>query len=276
MHQENEGDETAFHTVRIKGLFSDYDGTISDIEVSRDESHVHEKTRLVLERMSRLIPIVIVSTKDLSFLVPRTSFAHAWCGVAGIENRIGNRIQASCLPADALERVALALKFAKSNVTDAGMLVEEKRNSYGRTVAFCVDWRQTEDKETVGRRVNEISSYCRKLNLELIRCAGQPFLDVYPVPVDKGKAVRKIREELKLKDGTLYMGDSEIDNSAFDACDISVGVVHDYTAGQNLVSRYLVESSETAAFLNALLANHLIFDPSIPMIRSNPPRVDEN
>jgi len=263
------------YETRVKSLFLDYDGTISSLNSSRSHSRVPTETRTMLQRISSHIPIIIVSTKDLSFLLPRTPFAHAWCGIAGIERKIGNTITERAIPETALERVTLGLQYAKSNATDADLCVEEKRDSSGRTVAFCLDWRQASEIGAVKAKADVIAGYCEKLDLKVLRYHGRLYCDVFPVLVDKGIAVREIREELKLEDGTLYMGDSEVDNLAFSGCDISLGVTHDGVK-QNLACDCSVEHGEVADFLTMLLANDLFFSSSFPMITSSPRKMSED
>lgn len=270
MLRKSKYNEVSLHETRVKSLFLDYDGTISPLKASRSDSQVPTETRMMLQRISRCIPIIIVSSKDLSFLLPRTPFAHAWCGIAGIETKIGNTIKEHAIPETALERIALSLQYAKSNATDSDMLVEEKRDSNGRIVAFCLDWRRASETQAVRARADMIASYCEKLDLKVFRYPGRPFYDVYPVWVDKGNAVREIRKELKLEDGTLYMGDSEVDNLAFSACDISLGVTHDDGIEQNLACDYSVRYGEVADFLTMLLANDLFFSSSFPMVTTSP------
>jgi trehalose-phosphatase len=276
MFHKNKCNETSCHQTRIKSLFLDYDGTISPLNTSRSHSQVPAETFVVLQQISRRIPVIIVSTKDLSFLLPRTPFAHAWCGITGIEVRIGKTVKEHIPPETALQRITLGLQYAKSNGTHSDLFVEEKRDSCGRAVAFCLDWRQASDPEAVRARADMIVDYCEKLGLKVFQYRGRPFYDVYPVLVDKGNAVREIREELKLEDGTLYMGDSEIDNSAFAAGDISLGVTHDGAIEQNLVCDYLMKYSEVTNFLTMLLANDMLFSSDFPVITTNPQKMSED
>jgi len=276
MLHKSKCDRVSPYTVRVKSLFLDYDGTISPLKASRSHSKVPTETRIMLQRISRHIPIIIVSTKDLSFLLPRTPFARAWCGIAGIETKIGNTIKEHAIPITALERIALGLQYAKSNATNSDLFVEEKRDSSGRTVAFCLDWRQASEMQVVRAKADMIAGYCEKLDLKVSRYPGRPFYDVYPVRVDKGVAVREIREELKLEDGALYMGDSEVDNLAFSACDISLGVKHDDGSEQNLACDYSVEYGQVADFLAMLLENDLFFSSSFPMITKSPRKMNKD
>jgi hydroxymethylpyrimidine pyrophosphatase-like HAD family hydrolase len=276
MSKEKARDNALHERTRIKCLFLDYDGTIGPLNVPREKSQVSNEMLSTLEQISQLIPIVIVSTKDLPFLVPRTPFAHAWCGIAGLEEKIGNKVEQSPHLEDALEHVASALDYAKSTVKDAGMFLEEKHGSRGRTIAFCVDWRHAKDMETARLQTNLIKNRCIDLGLDVPNYAAQPFFDVYPVPVDKGKAVRGVQEKLRLEDGTLYMGDSEIDNPAFHACNVSLGVINEETHPQNLACDFFVTYGEVAEFLAMLLANGLFFDSSFPMVKTNPSRMGES
>ena len=260
----------------VKSLFLDYDGTISPLEASRSHSQVPTETRIMLQRISRHIPIIIVSSKDLSFILPRTPFAHAWCGIGGIERKIGNIVRECAIPETALERMALGLRYAQSTAKDGELLVEEKRDSNGRTVAFCLDWRQASETAAGRARADLIADYCEKLDLKVFRYPGRPFCDVYPVWVDKGNTVREIRKELKLEDGTLFMGDSEVDNLAFSACDIGLGVTHDGGVKQNLACDYSVKYGDVADFLTTLLANDLFFSSSFPMVTKSPRKMSDD
>jgi len=253
----------------VNCLFLDYDGTISPLNVSRTESEVPEKTRTVLQQIGRLIPIVIITTKDLSFVVPRTPFAHAWSAVCGLEERVDEKILKTSSLERELHRVSLALKYAKTHVTDAGVEIEEKRDSMGRTIAFCVDWRRAKDAETAAHQTNRIAAYCKALSLELIMYESQPFCDVFPVSVNKGGALKEMLKELELKKGVLCIGDSAIDNPAFEASNISLGVSHEETPLKNLACDYFVKFEEVGSFLSTLLENHLLFSYSFPMIKIN-------
>lgn len=255
--------------ISVNCLSSDYDGTISPLNVSRTESRVPLQTRVMLQQIGRRLPISIITMKDLSFIMPRTPFAHAWSAMGGLEVRIGKRVlKRECLE-DRLASVSLALCYAKSHITESRVEIEEKQDSEGHVVAFCVDWRRTERTKTVKRETECVAAYCEGLGLRVIRYETQPFFDVYPVVPDKGWALQEMLSGLTVGKGVLYLGDSETDNSAFKSSTVSVGVVHDETPLKALDCDYLVKFERVPNFLNSLLTSDFRFSSDFPMIEIN-------
>ena len=254
----------------MKCLSSDYDGTISPLNASRLESRVPLETRVMLRQIGRSLPISIVTMKDLSFIMPRTPFAQAWSAIGGLEMRIGRRVVKRESLEHRLTKISRAIEYAKSQITSAGVEIEEKQDSEGHAVAFCVDWRQAEDSKSAREEVERFATYFKTLGLRLIRYETQPFYDVYPVTPDKGLALLEMLSELRVKSGVLYLGDSKMDNSAFRASSVSLGVVHDETPVQSLECDYFVKFECVPDFLNALVRNDFQFSPSFPMIQINP------
>lgn len=267
--QKNQPDETKPQKIRVNCLSSDYDGTISPIDVSRIESRVPLQTRVMLRQISSFLPISIITMKDLPFIMPRTPFAQAWSAIGGLEMRIGKRVLKRESLEHRLTNVSLATNYAKSHITSAGVEIEEKQDSEGHTVAFCVDWRQAKDPETAKQEAERVATYCKALDLKLIRYETQPFYDVYPVTPDKGWALQEMLNELAVKNGVLYLGDSEVDNSAFRASSVSLGVIHDETPLRALDCDYLVKFECVPDLLHALLADDLLFSSDFQMIKIN-------
>jgi len=259
----------AENLMTVSCLVLDYDGTISPLNVSRNESRVPVETRAVLRRIGRLIPVVIVTTKDLSFVEARTPFASAWSAVNGLERKIGDVIQKKHGYEHKLRNVSIAIEYAKSHTTLNGVEIEEKRDMSQRPIAFCLDWRRAEDSLTAMKEADAVADYCKSLGLKLVRHERQPFLDVYPMSIDKGVALKEMLKELKQKKGVLYVGDSEADNPAFETSDVGVGVIHRETCWRRLVCDYFVRFEDVLSFLSRLLANHLLFDSGFPMIWMN-------
>jgi hydroxymethylpyrimidine pyrophosphatase-like HAD family hydrolase len=163
-----------------------------------------------------------------------------------------------------IRHLAAALKYSKSS-SDNDLIIEEKHDSDGVTLAFSVDWRQAVDRCRAEERALKIISYCETLPVVTIKHEGQPFFDVFLCPVSKGKALLKLKQKLDLGNGILYMGDSSVDNPAFEAADIAVGVIHEETP-DNLVCEYLVKFEDVTIFLQGLLKNRFRFSLKLPKI----------
>jgi trehalose-phosphatase len=250
--------------VKVKAVFLDYDGTISPLNVSRSKSAVLAENLKVLRKISQLMPVAIITTKDLRFVVPRTTFAHAWAGLAGLELKIGGvvkKTKAKRLRA-AQPYLTAALEYARS-FSGNGLTIEEKHASNGTVIAFSVDWRRAKNKREAKKRARQILNRCEKL--VPIRYAGQPFVDVFPCRINKGKALLALKRKLGLHDGVLYMGDSLVDNAAFEVADIAVGVLHKETP-PNLLCDFHVKFEEVASFLRALLDNNFCIDLKSPFL----------
>jgi trehalose-phosphatase len=263
------GCKTRDFKMTVNCLVLDYDGTISPLSLPRNKSRVPVETQEVLQEIGKLIPIVIVTTKDLSFVEARTPFACAWSGVGGLERKVGHVTQKRPGYEYKLRNVSVAIEYARRHMNLAGVEVEEKRDMNHRCIAFCLDWRRAEDSAAALKGASAVADYCESLGLMLVRIEGQPFLDVYPMSVDKGLALRELLKELKLKKGILYMGDSEVDNPAFAVADVGVGVVHGENYEQDLVCDYFVKFEDVSTFLRRLLENRLLFEYDFPMLWMN-------
>jgi hypothetical protein len=226
----------------------------------------------MLSQISKSLPIVILTMKDLHFVMPRTPFARAWSAMGGLEMQIGRKVlMRECLESK-LSTISCALNYAKSHMADVGGEIEEKQDSEGRTVAFCVDWRRAKDRSAAKSEAKRIAAFIESLELRVLRYENQPFFDVYPVVPDKGTALQEALSELAVKTGVLYLGDSEADNSAFKNSSVSIGVIHEKMISKNLECDYFVRYEDVALFLKTLIANNFQFSSDFPMIKANPNR----
>jgi HAD superfamily hydrolase (TIGR01484 family) len=254
----------SLNQIRVEGLFLDYDGTISPLDVPREKSEVPEETEAILHRIRQLIPLGITTTKDLAFIVPRTSFANAWSAIGGLEIKIGEKIILDEHVQKALRFIAPAMQYTRNN-SNGLLFIEEKLDSAGETIAFCVDWRQHQNTREAEAKANDVMSYCQRLPLNVIRYEKQPYFDVYPCPIDKGKALVELKQNLGVSGGIMYMGDSKVDNPAFNIAEFSVGVLHEETHA-NLTCRYYVKYENVAGLLRHLKENNMVFSQDFPEI----------
>ena len=250
--------------IKIRGLFLDYDGTISSLNVLRQEARVPEETHAVLQRIKELIPVCIITTKDMAFIVSKTPFASAWCAIGELEIKIGEKVITDPCVRAALPYISLALEYAR-RCSDTLLFIEEKKDSTGQTVAFCVDWRQSPDPKEAESRASRVLARCQRPPLNVIKYERQPFFDVYPCRVVKGKALAELKRNLGVKSGVMYMGDSKVDNPAFKVADIGIGVSHEESAG-DLICDYYVKFENVARFFQHLIENNLVFDEGFPEI----------
>jgi HAD superfamily hydrolase (TIGR01484 family) len=247
----------------VGALFTDYDGTISPINVSLLESRVPPKITLVLNRIREHIPVAVITTKSLEFVVARTPFACAWSALGGLETKIGEiTYRAPCLKTT--RNVATALHYAKSK-SEGVLKVEEKRDSQGKVVAFSVDWRFADNPERAEKTAMRVLSFCESLPVVTLKYEEQPFFDVFPCVVNKAKALLDLKQKLGVLNGVMYMGDSALDNPAFKLAEVALGVVHPETP-KNLACEYFVRFEDLADFLHCLLENDFLFSSNFPMV----------
>jgi HAD superfamily hydrolase (TIGR01484 family) len=252
--------------MKMDGLFLDYDGTISPLNVTREESKVPEETQAILSQIKEHIPIGIITTKDLSFILPRTPFATAWGAIGGLEMKIGKRIIIDPRVQAALPYISLALGYAR-RCSDTLLFIEEKKDSAGQTVAFCVDWRHSQDPQESESRASRVLASCQRPPLNVIKYEGQPFFDVYPCNVDKGRALAVLKRNFNLRSGVMYIGDSKVDNPAFEVADIGIGVLHKESK-TDLNCDYYIKFEDVAGLLRRLIENNLVFYRDFPGITS--------
>ena len=99
---------------------------------------------------------------------------------------------------------------------------------------------------------------------------AHPFIDVYNIKSDKAVAYDiTISQLASFHDGNvmtknvLYLGDSENDNPAFRKADVSIGVRSDERVNPRLDSRYILQFSDLAVFLEKLQDNEFVFSKNL-------------
>ena len=77
--------------MKIAALFSDYDGTLSQLEARREDAVLSPMLRRMLTKVSKHVTFGIVTTKDLAFIRERVPFAHGISASCGLEMQVGER-----------------------------------------------------------------------------------------------------------------------------------------------------------------------------------------
>jgi trehalose-phosphatase len=252
--------------MEIKGLFLDYDGTLSPLNVRREQSRIPPHLEALLNVIGKHTMIAIITTKDMPFIVQRTPFAGAWGAIAGLELRVGNRAFLSNGIDEKLQYIDQAMEYTRQHIR-SGALIEEKRSSTGRPLAFCVDWRLVKDPKEARLFSAQILSFCRDLPVEVIEYQRKPYFDVFPCAIDKGRTLKNLKEALNVSGTVLYMGDSVTDNPALQAADIGIGV----SSGKeplDLDCRYWIKFNDLPLFFNLLYKNNMEFHPELAGIKT--------
>jgi HAD superfamily hydrolase (TIGR01484 family) len=296
---------------RVSVIFSDYDGTLCPT-TSVKKSHgnnknnvakIPQKLEKILYKISKKIPICIISSKDFVFLHNKTKFAHVLACVLGIEtlvhkyhhNRIDNL---DCVIMQHLATSKQSLldnskvlssvsELLQKNYNDATNIIIERKYTIdkGILIGLTVDYRQLENwqsfKEKVEPGLREMiqrniqaylpesssSSSFSSIDIPFIQTyATHPLIDVYAIRYDKGIAFDNILSKLNQNErpaNVLYLGDSENDNCAFTKTDISIGIRSDYRLNAKLDCKYMLDFNELPLFLDNLIGSDFIFSEDL-------------
>jgi trehalose 6-phosphate phosphatase len=200
-------------TGKRPALFLDYGGTLAPIVDRPEDAGLSDHMRLVLSSVARLVPIVVVSGRDLED-VSRLVGLHGitYAGSHGLE--IGGPSLNLELPegANVLEDLDKAARdLGKALEAVPGTRLERKRFAL---VVHC-QAAAAADPGKVRAVVEGIQARYPRLHLT----GGKEVIEVLPdIDWDKGRAVRWLLSELDL-DGPdvlpIYIGDDETDEDAF-------------------------------------------------------------
>jgi HAD superfamily hydrolase (TIGR01484 family) len=250
--------------MKIQAIFSDYDGTLSSIEVPREKAFVPPKLFHALESASRKVPIVIITTKDLKFVSEKVPFAHAIAATCGLELQIGTKLISDKRAKENLSLVNEAysesldvVSYMKDNI-----VVETKTTHKGDLMGFCLDWRASRNWRHAHNAVRPLVAKFRGRGLHVVESKFNPFVDIYAIKVEKGSAFLRLKHELGLNSPIMYLGDSEMDNPAFELAEVPIGIKHKESS-PTLQCAYYVEFHDLEPFISRLLAANLNFVPEM-------------
>jgi HAD superfamily hydrolase (TIGR01484 family) len=287
---------------QIDAIFSDYDGTLCSTTSVRGGislvDTIPQELEQILFRISKRIPICIISSKDFVFLHKRTRFANIFSCVLGMETIIhnshysnNNEINNSCIKRQDLIANSHSLMDNSKllhNIVEIlqthnhkDIIIEEKYTSNREIlIGLTIDYRHLEDwqsfkenkepmlRETIQRSINtNLASNISSKNRPFIQVySSHPFLDVYGVECNKGLAFDSILLHLEEKVGganVMYLGDSENDNPAFRKSDISIGIRSDIRLNPILDCKYMLDFNQLPLFLRGLIDNDFIFSENL-------------
>jgi hypothetical protein len=245
---------------RVGAVLVDYDGTIAPLGVPRTESRIFRSVEAELRTIAGSAAVCIVTAKDFGFIHHRSRFATGWACASGLDIRFADgRVIAEKGLADLKEALNLALAAEK-----LGTYTELKRGPDRELLAVTIDWTGAPEAGAfVVRRLKPLAEG----GLFVAHERGTTYADVYAARPDKGRASRLITKMLAVQGYVMFIGDSSLDNSAFQAADIAVGVAHGQPM-ERLTCEFIVEQARLAEFLRSLSGRGMDFSPTMAAVRS--------
>jgi hydroxymethylpyrimidine pyrophosphatase-like HAD family hydrolase len=239
---------------RISLLTTDYDGTLSPLDATLEDSRVSPTLEVVLRAIAEKTKLAVVTSKSFEFIRRRVPYANAWGCVGGLDVRFDDGKEFTASPPVDVEA---ALRKAKAILGDA-VSYEEKRGPTS-LLGFSVDWRGRPTPTDVARAMATL----KKDGICVAHEPHNPFADFFGSPPDKGAAVSRIKEALGVSGGALFMGDSSTDNPAFWEVEIPVGIDHGQPLG-SLECSFIVTQDGVTPFLRGLYERDMVFGPGLP------------
>ena len=250
--------------MKLSAIFSDYDGTLSQLESRREDAVLSPILRRLLTKVSKHITLGIITTKDLSFIRGRVPFAHGISASCGLEMQVGEKTLLDERVREPHQQLEKAYQEVLKKVLQArdNLVVERKESEDEHLIGFCLDWRLARNWEEAKRIAAPLLEYARSQGLYVVESEVSPFANVFPMKVDKGEAFEKLKKEMGVQGPIMYLGDSEADDPAFQLAEVSVGVKHRRVMPK-LQCKYRIEFLELENLLTELIDSDFDFKESM-------------
>ncbi len=190
------------------GLFSDADGTLSEISPSPESATVAPEIGRLLGRLSQILPVVgVVSgrrAQEASALVGRSELVYL--GNHGLERLDHGRLILKEGAPEKIERARVELRERLPQVD--GLALEDKGS------VLAVHYRRCADQRAIVAVDALTADIGRRYGLQ--RQKGRQIFELRPPGIDKGSSILELAAEYGLRQ-LIYLGDDATDIDAFRA-----------------------------------------------------------
>ena len=194
-------------------LFLDYGGTLAPATDRFEDARISKKTRRILRKTARLMPVTIVSGRDAEEICTQVGLQELfYAGSHGLDIR-GHNIHLELPEGDeALQDLDRAMEaLTRQLVNLPGVTIGRKR--FAIVVHFHPE--EADHAEQVAAAIKQVQALLPRLKIT----GGKEVLELLPdIDWDKGRAMHWLLSELGM-DGAdvlpIYIGDDVTDEAAF-------------------------------------------------------------
>ena len=199
-------------SIKPLGLFTDFDGTISEIVSSPEEAQISSVCRDCLAVLTKRIALVgAVSGRAATEVKRKVGIDEmVYIGNHGLDRWVDGRIELVSRAEPYPAQIEVALGELKALVSDNGIIFENK----GATAS--IHYRRCDNPEAT--RSNILSALKKVSGIDNLNISQEKMAIGLRPPIDasKGTAVLSFVEEYNLK-GVVYLGDDLTDVDVFTA-----------------------------------------------------------
>lgn len=198
------------------GLFTDVDGTISEIAPTPEAARVSTLCRRYLKALCKhLALVVVISGRPVAQVRDMVGIKDVvYIGNHGLERGTENHTELPNRARDHLKVMKSLIKELTPMRSIAGVSIENKG------VTVTIHYRLTSEPRSAEREIlNSVTALAQAKNIRVIR--GKMAISLLPpLEIDKGTATLDLIREYRLQGG-LYLGDELTDIDAFRALHVA-------------------------------------------------------